>query len=288
MVALNTAYAAPKNAADLKNRIGDFFYEDHASVGKNRWEKRLNAQEKSSYHYEAASGRSNWPNRDPIAEYGGVNLYGFVRNDGVNLIDLYGLKCSVDLYFGHGQLAGDPQDPRHKTQSDQLKTDLGEIESNDQKFARDQADYNQRTKDLSVNNNIGGGNPPENGNCGQYYGYGGCQAEYANGQLPPDMRAIDPSIFDDMENGDGDIQFTAENVQEAVNRMVNSGKSTAEGECADKSTCCKTVTLWMECDSRRVLLSGTDDNINRSIADMAWQCGKSWTYDCKSKQWKKN
>ena len=70
MVALNTAYAAPKNAAEPKNRVGDFFYEDHASVGKNRWASRLNAQEKSSYHYETASGRSNWPNRDPIEEEG--------------------------------------------------------------------------------------------------------------------------------------------------------------------------------------------------------------------------
>ena len=76
MVALNTAYAAPKNAADPKNRVGDFFYEDHASVGKNRWASRLNAQEKSCYHYETASGRSNWPNRDPIQEQGGLNLYG--------------------------------------------------------------------------------------------------------------------------------------------------------------------------------------------------------------------
>ena len=77
MVALNTAYAAPKNAADPKNRVGDFFYEDHASVGKNRWASRLNAQEKSCYHYETASGRSNWPNRDPIQEAGFVNTYVF-------------------------------------------------------------------------------------------------------------------------------------------------------------------------------------------------------------------
>jgi hypothetical protein len=70
MVALNTAYAAPKNAAAPKNRAGDFFYEDHASDGKNRWAKCLNTQEKSSYHYETASGRSNWPNRDPVSDQG--------------------------------------------------------------------------------------------------------------------------------------------------------------------------------------------------------------------------
>ena len=95
MVALNTAYAAPKNAADPKNRVGDFFYEDHASVGKNHWAKRLNAQEKSSYHYETASGRSNWPNRDPIEEIGGLNVYTMIGNDAVNHWDLLGLKCTV-------------------------------------------------------------------------------------------------------------------------------------------------------------------------------------------------
>jgi RHS repeat-associated protein len=90
MVVLNTAYAAPKNAADPKNRVGDFFYEDHASVGKNHWAKCLNTQEKSCYHYEAASGRSNWPSRDPIEERGGLNLYGFVGNSPANYWDYLG------------------------------------------------------------------------------------------------------------------------------------------------------------------------------------------------------
>jgi RHS repeat-associated protein len=31
--------------------------------------------------------RGRWPNRDPIAERGGLNLYGFVRNNPANLID---------------------------------------------------------------------------------------------------------------------------------------------------------------------------------------------------------
>ena len=46
--------------------------------------------------YKTASGRGKWPNRDPIAERGGMNLYGFVRNDGLNNIDKLGLiKYSV-------------------------------------------------------------------------------------------------------------------------------------------------------------------------------------------------
>jgi len=104
MVALNTAYAAPKNAADPKNRVGDFFYEDRASVGKNRWASRLNTQEKYSYHYETASGRSNGSNRDPMQEQGGLNLYVFVKNDGVDLWDNFGLKsCTskrIDINLG--------------------------------------------------------------------------------------------------------------------------------------------------------------------------------------------
>ena len=45
--------------------------------------------------YDPETGR--WPSRDPIEEEGGVNLYGFVGNDGVNRWDLLGLcakKCN--------------------------------------------------------------------------------------------------------------------------------------------------------------------------------------------------
>lgn len=40
-------------------------------------------------HYDPEHGR--WPSRDPIEERGGVNVYGFVRNDGVNSYDRLGL-----------------------------------------------------------------------------------------------------------------------------------------------------------------------------------------------------
>jgi RHS repeat-associated protein len=41
-------------------------------------------------YYDSATGR--WPSRDPIEEDGGVNLYGFVGNDGLNAWDLFGLS----------------------------------------------------------------------------------------------------------------------------------------------------------------------------------------------------
>jgi len=47
-------------------------------------------------YYDPLTGR--WPSRDPIEEAGGVNLYGFVGNDGVNWIDLLGLAdISVEI-----------------------------------------------------------------------------------------------------------------------------------------------------------------------------------------------
>jgi hypothetical protein len=41
------------------------------------------------------SGIPYWPSRDPIEEEGGVNLYGFVGNDGVNGWDILGWKVDI-------------------------------------------------------------------------------------------------------------------------------------------------------------------------------------------------
>lgn len=43
-------------------------------------------------YYDPTTGR--WPSRDPIEEDGGLNLYGFVNNDGVNEWDRLGLDSS--------------------------------------------------------------------------------------------------------------------------------------------------------------------------------------------------
>jgi RHS repeat-associated protein len=45
--------------------------------------------------YDPVTGR--WLSRDPIEEEGGVNLYGFVGNDGLGRVDILGRKC--DLKF---------------------------------------------------------------------------------------------------------------------------------------------------------------------------------------------
>ncbi len=61
------------------------------------------------YRYcDPVAGR--WPNRDPIEEQGGLNLYGFVDNDGVNTVDLLGL-CTKNTIFEISK-AGSVQTPK--------------------------------------------------------------------------------------------------------------------------------------------------------------------------------
>src|SRR5208282_45494 len=43
-------------------------------------------------YYNPSTGR--WPSRDPMEEAGGLNLYAFVRNDGINNVDGLGRKIA--------------------------------------------------------------------------------------------------------------------------------------------------------------------------------------------------
>jgi hypothetical protein len=53
---------------------------DHRAAGSSR-----------ACGYGIVEGLPVWPNRDPLAEMGGINLYGFVRNAPTQLVDLFGL-----------------------------------------------------------------------------------------------------------------------------------------------------------------------------------------------------
>ena len=60
-------------------------------------------------YYDPVTGR--WPSRDPIGEKGGINLYGFVGNDGVNNSDLHGREI-IERHNGQyrqidGRFAGE-------------------------------------------------------------------------------------------------------------------------------------------------------------------------------------
>lgn len=59
-------------------------------------------------YYDPKHGR--WPSRDPIGEDGGLNLYGFVGNDGVNRWDYLGLLTWREIWEGIGR-QGHPGQP---------------------------------------------------------------------------------------------------------------------------------------------------------------------------------
>jgi RHS repeat-associated protein len=48
-------------------------------------------------YYDPQTGR--WPSRDPIGEEGGVNLYGFVENNGVNDFDYHGMMSWFNKFI---------------------------------------------------------------------------------------------------------------------------------------------------------------------------------------------
>ena len=54
--------------------------------------KRVRVPDYTYRYYDPQTGR--WASRDPIEEQGGLNLYGFVGNDGVGSLDILGKECT--------------------------------------------------------------------------------------------------------------------------------------------------------------------------------------------------
>jgi RHS repeat-associated protein len=96
-------------ASPRKTRVRGF---PRCASGQTSWQRRcrsiktLGARE---YAYKTVSGRHEWPNRDPIAELGGLNLYAYVANNPVVLVDLFGLDDSNPLIPGFPGITGGPQ-----------------------------------------------------------------------------------------------------------------------------------------------------------------------------------
>ena len=88
-------------------------------------------------YYDPQTGK--WPSRDPIEEEGGINLYGFVGNDGIRKWDYLGkkgigdcLEKIKDIIYGDYEAAdvGKNQDKQnHCVASCELAKECGEVTS---------------------------------------------------------------------------------------------------------------------------------------------------------------
>jgi len=94
-------------------------------------------------YYDPLTGR--WPSRDPIEEEGGINLYGFVENDGINWFDI----------LGNGKSRGGGRQDEFKNDSsadlqekhDNLKNDrTKEGKAQRKKIEREQKNRDERNK----------------------------------------------------------------------------------------------------------------------------------------------
>jgi len=104
MVAPNESFAPANPIRSPKNRVGNFFGESGDSRRANRLPGRHPRRENGHDYGTTASGMfyygfryylpetGRWASRDPIGERGGLNLYAFVGNNGVNAWDIKGKK----------------------------------------------------------------------------------------------------------------------------------------------------------------------------------------------------
>jgi len=95
MAYFSTEPASERRNLTGKNRVWDFFPLSNKPHPANRRQPLQPRRETRPTPTKTASGIPYWPSRDPIEEDGGMNLYGFVGNDGVNWLDILGQHVGV-------------------------------------------------------------------------------------------------------------------------------------------------------------------------------------------------
>ena len=97
----------PPQRATPKNSRRVFFGNPSGRTLAERHSARRTAPGYRACGYKTASGRPKWLSRDPLGEYAGINVYGYVLNDPVNGRDPFGLCFRpVNLALGVAGLAG--------------------------------------------------------------------------------------------------------------------------------------------------------------------------------------
>jgi RHS repeat-associated protein len=95
-------FASGTLTSSPKTRVGVFWSKPPGRHRDCRSQVADRAPSYSACGYESVSGRGFWPNRDPIQEQGGKNLYGFVGNNPLNAIDPLGLLAYAYTFILKG------------------------------------------------------------------------------------------------------------------------------------------------------------------------------------------
>ena len=99
MAYFSTEPASERRNVTGKNRVWDFFRLSNETHPANRRQPAQPRRKNGPTATKSASGIPYWPSRDPMEEDGGVNLYGFVGNNGVTNVDLWGEALFIVTAF---------------------------------------------------------------------------------------------------------------------------------------------------------------------------------------------
>jgi len=94
------ALASATLTSASKTRARNFCARPSGRLSRRRRVRSMFTPGSRACGYRTASGRGKWPNRDPLGELGGLNLYGFTDNNPLNRVDIDGRVAPVIVVGG--------------------------------------------------------------------------------------------------------------------------------------------------------------------------------------------
>jgi len=90
------AFAPTWTTSPVKTRVGVSRRRASGRLSRRRRFRSMFTPGSRACAYRTASGRAKWPNRDPLEESGGLNLYTFVLNSPTRYVDRDGLDIWIE------------------------------------------------------------------------------------------------------------------------------------------------------------------------------------------------